>query len=60
MLSKINCEKCGYTLSRNNSLRSDGGKLTQHQCSQCGYCYESGFRYNKIIKQYVKYVRFNP
>jgi DNA-directed RNA polymerase subunit M/transcription elongation factor TFIIS len=57
MLSKGNCEKCGNALLRNNSLRSDGGKLTLHQCSKCGYCYESGLRYNTLIKQYVKYIR---
>jgi len=44
----------------NDIVRSDGGNSTQYQCSQCGYCYESGFRYNTLIKQFVKYVRFNP
>ncbi|MFX1312248.1 MAG: hypothetical protein ACFFBV_09740 [Promethearchaeota archaeon] len=44
----------------NFSKTSDGGKSTQHHCSKCGNCYESGLRYNALIKQYVKYIRFNP
>ncbi len=55
-----NCEKCGNIMWSNFSKTSDGGKSTQHHCSKCGNCYESGLRYNALIKQYVKYIRFNP
>ncbi|MFX1308150.1 MAG: hypothetical protein ACFE8C_00475 [Promethearchaeota archaeon] len=33
---------------------------TQHNCSKCGNCYESGYRYNTLTKQYIRYMRFNP
>ncbi len=59
MVSNIFCTKCGSAMLNNDILRSDGGKLTQYQCSQCGNCFESGFRYNRLTKQFVKYVRFN-
>ncbi|MFX1391012.1 MAG: hypothetical protein ACFE9Z_13190 [Promethearchaeota archaeon] len=35
-------------------------ECTHYHCSKCGYCYESGLRYNRILKKKVKYVRFNP
>ena len=59
MTINISCIKCGGSMSSNNILRSDGNKLTQHYCNSCGYHYESGFRYNSLTKQYIKYIRFN-
>ena len=59
MVLETCCTKCGSTMLNNDILRSDGGKSTQYQCSQCGNCFESGFRYNKLIKEFVKYVRFD-
>ncbi|MFW9939333.1 MAG: hypothetical protein ACFFD5_16950 [Candidatus Thorarchaeota archaeon] len=29
-----------------------------YYCSKCGYKYETGFRYNSLINQHIKYVRF--
>lgn len=60
MAITISCIKCGSSMSSKDTLRSDGGKSTQHQCDRCGYNYESGFRYNLLTKQYIKYIRFNP
>ncbi|MFX1420565.1 MAG: hypothetical protein ACFE9N_16835 [Promethearchaeota archaeon] len=47
-------------MNDNTIDREDSSECIKYFCSKCGYCYESGFRYNRIIKQHVKYVRFNP
>ncbi|MFX1504312.1 MAG: hypothetical protein ACFFDH_25350 [Promethearchaeota archaeon] len=47
-------------MTNNTINRADFLEYTQYHCSKCGYYYESGIRYNKLIKQHVKYVRFNP
>ncbi|MFX1411552.1 MAG: hypothetical protein ACFFA6_14465 [Promethearchaeota archaeon] len=38
----------------------DGTTYTLHCCFECGYHYESGFRYNKLTKQFVEYIKFYP
>jgi len=37
--------------------RSDGGEATIFICTNCEYNYELGTRLNKIINQFVKYLR---
>lgn len=52
----MKCDKCGDLTTNNIVNREVCLKSIQHHCSQCGYCYESGFRYNTLIKQYIKYI----
>ncbi|MFX1500184.1 MAG: hypothetical protein ACFFDH_04375 [Promethearchaeota archaeon] len=40
-------------------FKEDNKESIQHYCSKCGFKYESGFRYNSLIKQYIRYIRFN-
>lgn len=60
MLSNIKCDICGDFLNANFINREGCSECTQHYCSKCGYQYETGFRYNLLIKQFIRYVRFNP
>ena len=60
MLTSTYCDKCGYPMKDNAIYREYFKECTQHNCSKCGNCFESGFRYNSLTKQYIKYVRFNP
>ena len=60
MLTSTYCDKCGDLMKDDAIYREYIKECTQHHCSKCGNCYESGFRYNSLIKQYIKYVRFNP
>lgn len=55
----MKCEKCGDLMNDNIIHRENCLECTQHHCSKCGYKYETGFRYNSLIKQHIKYVRFN-
>ena len=59
MLVNTKCDKCGDLMNQDIIEREDCLECTQYRCSKCGYCYESGFRYNRLIKQTVKYVKFN-
>ncbi|MFX1317316.1 MAG: hypothetical protein ACFE9T_15745 [Promethearchaeota archaeon] len=54
------CEKCNSVMSDTYLTHLDGTTYILHCCFECGYHYESGFRYNKLTKQFVKYVRFYP
>ena len=60
MLTNTYCDKCGYLMKENSISREAFKEYTQHHCSKCGNRYESGFRYNSLTKQYIKYLRFNP
>jgi uncharacterized Zn finger protein len=59
MVVSTKCDKCGDLMMDNVINRQYCLESTQHHCDKCGYFYESGFRYNILIKQFVKYVRFN-
>lgn len=58
MVKAISCDKCGSTMVGKRLDRSDESKITIFSCSRCGYNFESGFRFNKLINQYVKYIKF--
>ena len=60
MLASTICDKCGHLMKDDTILRGEIKECTQHYCSNCGYNYESGLRYNILTKQYIKYLRFNP
>jgi len=60
MFTNTYCDKCGYLMKDDAIYRENAKECTQHSCSKCGNCYESGFRYNSLTKQYIKYLRFNP
>jgi len=60
MLANTFCDKCGDHMMDNVINRQYCLESIQHHCSRCGYHYESGFRYNTLTKQYIRYVRFNP
>ena len=60
MLTSTKCDKCGDLMNDSTINREDSLECTKYRCFKCGYSYESGFRYNKLIKQKVKYVRFSP
>ena len=51
------CNKCGSIMSNKALNRSDGGEAFIFICTNCGYNYELGTRLNKIINQFVKYLR---
>ncbi len=51
MLTSTYCDKCGYLMKDNAIYREYFKECTQHNCSKCGNCYESGFRYNSLTKQ---------
>lgn len=57
MLEVNLCDKCENIMSTIQIKRSEGGKITNYCCLNCGYNYEAGFRFNKEIKQFVKYLR---
>ena len=59
MVTNTKCDKCGDLMNHNTIEREDCLESTQYRCSKCGNCYESGFRYNRLLKQKVKYVRFS-
>ncbi len=59
MFPSTYCDNCGYLMKDDAIYRVDFKDCTQHYCTKCGNCYESGFRYNTLTKQYIKYVRFN-
>ena len=50
----VYCEK--VVVVNIEEWKDEGYKYVYKHCSQCGYCYESGFRYNTLIKQYIKYI----
>ena len=51
------CDKCGNIMSEVQLKRSDEEKITNYCCVQCGYNYEEGFRFNNVLKQFVKYLK---
>ncbi|MFW9821234.1 MAG: hypothetical protein ACFFE5_16645 [Candidatus Thorarchaeota archaeon] len=60
MISSTNCDTCGDLMDANLINRENSSECTQYYCSKCGNHYETGFRCNSLIKQFVKYIRFNP
>ena len=60
MVTNTKCDKCGDLMTNNIIQREDCVNSAQFHCSACGYYYESGLRYNRLIKQHVKYMRFYP
>ena len=59
MLGSIFCDKCGDLMTVNSIHREACSESTEHYCPKCGYRYELGLRYSTLLKQNVKYVRFN-
>ncbi|MFX1364209.1 MAG: hypothetical protein ACFFCE_04065 [Promethearchaeota archaeon] len=59
MLKSIYCDKCGHLMKDDVLFKEDNKECIQYYCSKCGFKYESGFRYNSLIKQYIRYIRFN-
>ncbi len=53
----ILCDKCGESMDCSSSNISDKKEAKIYKCLNCGYNYELGFRFNKLIKQFVKYIR---
>ncbi len=60
MLSSIKCNKCGDFMNDDIINREGYSDCTLHYCSKCGYHYETGFRYNELIKRFIRYIKFNP
>lgn len=58
MLSNTIYDKYGDILSSNISHSENSLECIQFYCSNCGNRYEIGFRYNNLIKQHVKYIKF--
>jgi len=57
MVELILCDKCGESMSCLSSNISDEREAVIYKCSKCGYKYELGLRFNKLIKQFIKYIR---
>ncbi|MFX0022579.1 MAG: hypothetical protein ACFE9S_09645 [Candidatus Hermodarchaeota archaeon] len=60
MLSSTICDKCGDFMDDYSINREDCSDCARHYCFRCGYHYETGFRYNSLIKRFIRYIRFNP
>ena len=50
------CVKCNNPV--NVPLESNGP--FHHNCPYCDSNYTTGYRYNSLINQHIKYIRFNP
>ncbi|MFW9988238.1 MAG: hypothetical protein ACFFC3_06245 [Candidatus Odinarchaeota archaeon] len=59
MLENIYCDKCGHPMKGDVIYKEDNKDCTHYYCSKCGFNYESGFRYNALMKQYIKYIHFH-
>jgi len=57
MLDIVFCEECRQMMIVEKSTRKDGGKLTKYQCLNCGFSFEEGFRLNKVLHQFIKYIK---
>lgn len=52
------CDKCGTKMDQNPCDGSFGINATLFTCPKCGFTYETGFRYNPFIQEYVKYYKY--
>lgn len=53
----VQCDKCGNIMFGSNGKNFDDRETRFYRCPKCGYNYLTGFRFNKITEQNVKFIR---
>ena len=57
-MKDVICDKYGTKMDRKPCDGTFGVCAELFTCPKCGYAYETGFRYNPFIQNYVKYYKF--